>query len=101
MIVELDVLEGKRRLGPERPEHFEVVVGKRPPTSRHGDHAMRTLVRLQSAKRDRGDTDRGGVRLGYAAVFQRGELERRRAIKTRRETFGRCDGSPPAAAHVL
>ena len=50
LIVELDVLERKRRLRPERPQHFEVVVGERPPASRDRDHAVRARVRSRVAR---------------------------------------------------
>ncbi len=43
--MELDVLEGERRLGSQRPEDLKVIIGERPPTASHRDHAVRALAR--------------------------------------------------------
>jgi hypothetical protein len=47
--MELDVLEGERRLGSQRPQDLKVIIGERPPTASHRDHAVGALARLEGA----------------------------------------------------
>ena len=47
--MELDVLEGERRLGSQRPQDLEVIIGERPPTASHRDHGVGALARLEGA----------------------------------------------------